>query len=628
MQTLKGIASYEARMFSTLREMLAQSVELYGHQPAFCFRRHPKGAVLLRSYEEFQEDVKSLAQELHQVGSKRVAILGENSYEWACCFFAVLDDAQLAIPLDKQLPDQEALSLLARSEAEVFFFTPKRLELAVQAYQELPHLKHLICLNPQWIEKEAIQLPEDPAFSLYTDFLESGRHRLRLQSRKRQEEDVKLDPEQTALLLFTSGTTSQSKGVLLSQRNLCSNIRSIAKSIKLNPGEKLLSVLPMHHTFENTAGLCYPLYSGCTVCFTDGLRYLAKNLAEWSINAMVGVPLLYENIYKRVKQNVEKAGKTQVFDWMKPIGRGAKMISVKANRLLFSSVLRALGGEIRLMISGAAAIHPEVVQGFSDLGIEFMQGYGMTEHSPVITVCDRKHNSLGSVGHPLADVELAIDTEELYRGAVGEILVRSESVMQGYYGNEEATAEAIDEAGWLHTGDMGFFDNKDCLHITGRCKSMIVLENGKKIFPEECEEVFNQIEGVKESFVWGHKQKDKAEGKEVELACLLELDLPLLVQVLQKRHPQVAASLELMAQRQQIDESIKPMVKQYLEEQLSLASKTMPAYKKIKYFLYTLESLQRTSTMKIRREQQLARIQSYLAASNQSLRQQHGQEML
>lgn len=613
MQTLLGKATYEAREFTTLREMLEQSAALYGAAPAFCFRRYPAGPVQLRTYEEYLEDVRALALELLDRGARRVAVIGENSYEWAVTYSAILHAGLIAVPLDRQLPVEEVLSLLKRSGSDHFFCSPKLLGHIEAVLEELPEIENC-CFDTQWAGKTALELPKSEKVSRYSERSEHGHQLLRQAGKKLSLPEI--DPEALALLLYTSGTTSQSKAVCLSHRNLCANIRQIAGAVKLAPGEKLLSILPMHHSFENTVGLQFPAYSGCTVCFADGLRYLAKNLSEWQVNAMIGVPLLYENIFKRVREGIEKSGKAGILEIMKPLGRGVKILSVKAHRMMFGTVLKALGGEIRLMVSGAAPIDPEVIRGFSDLGIEFLQGYGMTEHSPVISVCDSKHNSLGSVGHPLDGVEVAIDTEEEYRGAIGEIWVRSPAVMQGYYENEEATREALDAEGWLHTGDMGFLDNKDCLHITGRTKNMIVLENGKKVFPEECEELFNRIAGVRESYVWG--ETGEAVGGDVDLAVLLELETPAL---------EKALDMKLPGEAEAFTEEQQEQVRSYLQNQVQQACASMPAFKKVKYFLYTREPMQRTASMKIRRQPQLARIHAFLSAENARLREVNGREM-
>lgn len=624
MQILKGQAQYETRQFDHLCQMLEQSVDRFGQRPAFCFRRYPKGPVMLKTYEEFREEVLALATYLlDQSGSERVALMGENGYEWAVSYHAVLQRNGVIVPLDAQLPQTEVLSLIERSQAELFICTPKFLETGLSALNALPQLKQVLILDPMWAGVEALELPEQGKVTRYTDAVQQGRRQLRRPAQMPTFPSI--DPEATAMLIFTSGTTSHSKAVQLSHRNVCHNVQAIAGTLVVHEGERMLSVLPMHHTFENTVGLQYPLYCGATICFTDGLRYLAKNLAEWRINCMIGVPLLFESIFKRVKEGINKSGKAQLVEALLPIGRGLKMITARANRLLFSSVLKSLGGEIRLMVSGSAPIQPEVVRGYTDFGIEFLQGYGMTEHSPVITVCEGKHNAPGSVGFPLNGVEVAIDTPEKYRGAIGEIWVRSESVMKGYYENEEATREAIDADGWLHTGDLGYFDNRDCLHITGRCKNMIVLASGKKVFPEECEEVLNAIEGVKESFVWGQPAEEREH--EVDLAALLELDLQALGQRLAQQHEELRDSLLALGRSTTIPESLKPLIRSDLQEQIQQACAKMPGFKKIKYFLYSTEPMIRTASLKIRRKPQEERIQAFLQASNQGLKSLNGSQL-
>lgn len=624
MQIIQGSPIYETRSFSTLPEMIRQSVALYGPNMAYGFRRYSAGPVLQRSYDELYEDVQALActfPDPQEEGREiRMALIGDNSYEWMVTYLAILEAGCQAVPLDKQLPPEEVQNLLERSEAEYFFFSPKYSEAVADMSKELSQLKHRILWDSQGKGKE-----RNEAHESYQQRLLEGQHLLRTGGKKRLEAR-KIDPDAMAILLFTSGTTSQSKGVMLSNRNLCSNLQSILAWVQLQPGERILSILPMHHCFENTVGQLFALSMGASIYIADGLRYLAKNLNEWKINVMLGVPLLYENIYRRMKEGIEKSGKSSLVEWMKPVGRGVKHLSVKAHRRLFSSVLRSLGGEIRLMVSGAAALSPEVIQGFMDFGIDFLQGYGMTEHAPVVSVGSRKYNSIGSVGTVMPGIELAIDTEENYRGAIGEILVRSDSVMLGYYKNEEATREVIDAEGWLHTGDMGYLDNKDCLFITGRCKSMIVLENGKKIFPEELEEKLDRLPFLKGSFVWGNTEEGRE--REVDLSALLEVNPEALRQMVEAEgEEEVILLLRRWEEGTKLPASVETFLQGKIQKEVARICEGMPSFKRIKYILYTFEPLQRTTTQKVRRPLQQERIRAFLSAEGKSLRQLHLQAL-
>lgn len=390
----------------------------------------------------------------------------------------------------------------------------------------------------------------------------------------------------------------------------------------------MLSVLPLHHTFENTAGFIYPLTAGATIYFLDGLRYLANNLKDWQITAMIGVPLLFENIYKRISDSIKSSTVANAsVSVLKPLGRGLQTIGLDLNRILFRSVLKALGGQIRLIVSGASAIKPEVIEGFKDFGIDFRQGYGMTETSPVISLTTEDNSVRGGVGYPLPGVEVAIDTDEKYRGAIGEILTRSKAVMKGYYMQDEASAEVMTEDGWLRTGDLGYQDQNGSLHITGRSKNMIVLNNGKKVFPEEVEEILLESELLNEVFVWGTSDKNEivlcllaklAKEKVKSLALDYQKDKNIKEDKIEEEGQKL---FEKWENNLEVEENFVKYLQQRLTASLNPLLASMPIYKRIRYSFITREDFIKTTTLKLKRKEQEQRFMAFRRSFNLPLNQ-------
>lgn len=630
MQYMKTAQVTREKNFSTVGQMFLQTVEKHRTLSAYSFRRTVQEEMQTKTYGELYEDVLSLGEALANFSYPSCgpdgypvtfALVGENSYEWAVSYLTILSGLGTAVPLDRQLPAKEAAQLVVRAEASVFFFTPAMKETALLlAKREDNPVRYFVCLDTVRRPSAPLDLPEDDRFFLYSDLLEKGKN-------KREKYPLFVAKEDDlALLLFTSGTTNDSKGVLLTHKNICSNLHQISFKIHLEKEERLLSVLPMHHTFENTTSFLYALSQGAHIFFMDGLRYLANNLKDWKISVLVGVPLLFENIYKRVDESIEKSGKKNLVNLLRPLGRGFSTMGLNINRTLFKAILKAFGGKLRLFVSGAAPLSAEVIRGFKDFGIDCRQGYGLTETSPVISVTSADYKEIGSVGETLPGIQVAIDTEEEYLGAIGEVLTKSDSVMKGYFRNEEATQEVFTEDGWFRTGDLGYLDVNNCLHITGRCKTMIVLENGKKVFPEECEECINAIPLVAESFVWGLE-----EDKEVHVCAVLKLQaeevLSFFNEKMQLTQEEKESLKEMLKQGTLLPSPYAELLSSHLKESLSSVSASMPAFKRIRYFLYTQEDFIKTTTLKIRRLHQKNRVEAFLQASGMKINKMNGKEM-
>lgn len=600
---VRGASNHEAPRYRTTRDLLQDAVNLYGKKDAYVFRRDPKLSPEHRSYIELGLDAEAMGTWLIDRFPRRphIAIIGKNSYEWVVSHFAILNGSGVSIPLDRQLPAREAEILLSQGDCQVLIYSPELHDLAVECAEALPSIKAFIVMDQVDEVSVPSEFPDD-RFVRLTDVLTEGRKLL--DEGDTRYLDSEINEDEVAAIYFTSGTTSAAKGVMLSQRNITSNVHSIAKTMQIYSTDRFLSVLPLHHTFENTIGVFVALSRGTSNYFTDGLRYLSDNLAEFKVTAMIGVPLLFESIYRKIFKEVEKKGKTDL------IRRGMKVsallgkVGIDVRRKLFREVLDGLGGSIRLMVVGAAPADLEVIQGYNALGIDFYQGYGLTEHTPVISTETDRVRSWGSVGMPIADVEVAIATNSDVYGEEnqGEILARSEAVMLGYYKQPEMTAETIDADGWLHTGDMGYIDEKKTIHITGRIKSMIVLANGKKAFPEEIEQLLGRIPGIAESMAWGEKSARDA----VDICARIQLKKD-----------------ELPEDVKNSDEAIS----KYLRKMITDVNHQMPSYKAVKYFIFSDDDMVRTTTLKVKRNPEEDRIHKYLEANNTSMREMDGKRV-
>ena len=391
--------------------------------------------------------------------------------------------------------------------------------------------------------------------------------------------DAKIDNEKMGIMLFTSGTTAMSKAVMLSHKNICSNLMDIASVIKLVPEDRMLSFLPLHHTFECTVGFLYPISKGCSIAFCEGIRHIAENAKEYQVTAMISVPILYETMYKKILKGIEKKGKLETVKKGIKISNFLLKFGIDIRRKLFKEVLDNLGGKARLFVAGGAALAPEAEKGFNELGVKMLQGYGLTESSPVIAAEDDKYQRLGSIGKAFPSIDVKIENPN--EDGIGELLAKGPSIMLGYYNNEEATKETLTEDGWLHTGDLAKIDKDGYIFISGRKKFVIVLKNGKNIYPEELEILVNNIEGVTESFVYGKPEDDG----DYKICCKIVYDKDVAEKV--------------------YNTSDEEKLKELLWQEVKKVNKTMPAYKYIREITITQKPLIKTTTQKIKRFEEI-----------------------
>mgnify|MGYP000274233323 FL=1 len=562
--------------FSNLKEMIELSAKKYGTKPAFKYKTDVAGEFKFITYNQFLQDINSLGTKLINMGlsGKRIAIIGDNRYEWSLAYMAIACGTGIVVPLDKMLPANELETLIVRSGVEAIFYSNKYDDVMQDIRKrQTTDLRYYISMD---LEKR-----ENGVYS-QKELVKNGKELMEKGNKKFL--DAKINNETMGFMLFTSGTTAMSKAVMLSHKNIATNLMDIAKVLYLDEKDTLLSFLPLHHTFECTVGFLYPISRGSSIAYCAGIRHIASDIKDYQITAMISVPALYENIYKRLMKNIEKKGKLPEVEKMIKLTNIISKVGINFRRVIFKDIIDGFGGKLRLLVNGAAALSPEVEKGFNDLGITTVQGYGLTETSPVISAGTDFEQKIGSVGKVFPSVKLKIVNKD--ENGIGEIFVKGPTVMLGYYQNEEATKAVLDK-GWFNTGDLGYVDKKGFLFLCGRKKSVIVLKNGKNVFPEEIETVINKIEGVKESFVYGRPEEDD------------EIDLKICAKIVYDK--------DIM--KEVYGACSEEEIKETLWEKIKEINKTMPAYKYVKEIIVTEEELIKTTTQKIKRHEEMKKIQ-------------------
>lgn len=550
--------------YRDLRDLLENVEKQFSDEVAFKMKY--KGSIVEIKYSKFIEDIKSFASYLLSLAlkNKRVAVMSNNRYEWCVAYLAAATSDLTVVPLDKSLPEAEFHSLIERSKAEVLVYENKY-ETFVDSEKK----------NSKSPIKTYVNMELD-----MTNCINDGK--VILNRKNAPYKKVKIANDKMRFMLFTSGTTSMSKCVMLSHKNICSNIEQIINTFDINKDDTLLSFLPIHHTLECTAGFLFPISRGASIAFCEGLRHIVTNLKDFEITAMLSVPALFENMYKKVWHSIEEGKReTQVKVALKA-SEALLKVGIDMRKQLFKQIHENLGGKVRFFVSGAAAISPEVVKGFYDFGIPLYQGYGLTETSPVIAAEKQSARKPGSVGIPFENLDVKIDDPD--SEGMGEIMVKGPSVMLGYYENEEAT-KAVLSHGWFKTGDLGKIDEEGYLFITGRKKDVIVLKNGKNVFPEELETLINNdIPAVKECIVYGADQGND----EIELRVKIVYDKDAVIE-----------KYGILT-----DEELKAAFWEKVKE----VNKKVATYKYIKDMILTEEPLIRTTTNKVKRFEEIKKI--------------------
>ena len=602
----RGLGCYPLRPVRNLRELVQKSAISFGDATAFLFKDEQK-QVRTRSYLDLARDVDQAGTAFHDMGlsGKRIAVIGENRYEWGICYFAAVNGTGIVVPLDKYLPLAEVQNLVLRGKVEVICFSPAFFGMMQSLAEVFPAIQ-FICMDA---------LPENPVhpsrYVALPDLMLRGK--ALLEQGDRRFIDAPIDPDTLSVLLFTSGTTALSKAVMLSQRNLAENETSGTGILKAGPGDIHLSMLPLHHTFEGTVGFLFMIHSGITIAYCEGIKHIAQNIKEYGVTILVTVPAIIEAMYKKVLESIRKSGKMALIAKMLTLSDLLRRVGIDVRRMLFKKVFESLGPNLRLVVVGAAPLDPEIVIGFDRLGLRILQGYGLTETSPMTAgTCDLL-NIPGTLGVPIANVDVAIDQPDA--NGMGEILVRGSNVMLGYYEDEEANRESLIEDGWFRTGDLGPLSEKGILRITGRVKSMIVLGNGKKAFPEEFEIMLNAIPHVKESFVWGHPAADG----DIQICAKIVLDM----EGIEAAMPDSASTSVPEASASGLLPTLDEICR-FIDAGVKRLNKGVPAYKAIRYFFVTQGELIKTTTLKIKRPAEMEKIRQLLAGQGLEMRKANG----
>ena len=567
---------YPAKLHENLREMIKYAAETYTTDTAFIIKHKEKGAEPTYEYKSFidlKDDVDALGTAFlkHGFKGKRIAVTSKNRYEWMVSYFATLGGIGISVPLDRALPYEEMESSLARSYADIVVFDNDMIPLMEEIKAKgNTQVQTWICMDNNSDYMNIPQLIEEGKAAMAEGFNEYL--------------SLPVDNHAIDILLFTSGTTSMAKAVMLSQYNLTFNIYSLQRSEDIHNGDVNMAFLPYHHTFGST-GQMLMIACGVTTAYCDGLKYLQKNMVEYKVSVFFCVPLLIESIYKKVMATVKKEGKEKTVAFGIKLTKFLMKFGIDIRHKVFKQIHDQLGGNLRFVISGASAIDPEALEGFINFGIDAVQGYGMTEAAPVIAAEHPQQRKLGSIGRAMPDVEVVIDNPD--SDGVGEIIARGDNVMAGYYENEEETAKVLKD-GWLHTGDLGYIDEDGYIFICGRKKNVVVLKNGKNVYPEELETLIAALPYVEENFVFGqprHKDGD-------------EKDLALVAKIVYKP--------DYMKEHYGVDtpEQAEAIIKADIDK----INDTVPSFKQIFRLIVTDQPMIKTTTGKVKRYEEVKTI--------------------
>ena len=561
-----------SRPITDLKHMLNTSVELYGDNVAFRQRFEKDKPFREITYKEALKDINGLGTALiaHGLKNKRIAVIGENCYQWATSYLAAVCGTGIVVPLDKELSSEELKQLVIEAEVSAVLFTKKyeKMFREMKASADTG-IEVLVNLNAP-SEKDGV-LSWEELIAEGKKLIAGG---------DRSFIDAEIYADEMSVLLFTSGTTGIAKGVMLSHRNICEDLMSAPTILNVNTWDIFFSVLPVHHTYECTCGFLMPLYKGASIAYCEGLKYIVKNLAEVQPTMLLAVPLIFENLYNNIMKNVRKQGKEKLVRKVLAVNKVTKKVGIDLNKLLLKDILKVFGGRMRVLISGGAAIDPAILEFFNDLGFISVQGYGLTECAPMAALNPdgRKTMRNSSVGHLLPGMEVKI--EDKNEEGIGEICLKGANVMMGYYNMPEETAKVIQD-GWFHTGDLGYVDEDDFIYITGRKKNVIITANGKNVFPEELEYYLGRSAFVSESMVWA--QEDSS-GQDTVIVATIKPDMEEVEGAIGKEASEDPAQVEklLWAEVDKINESL-------------------PLFKKIKKITVRREEFEKTTGKKIKR---------------------------
>ena len=550
----------------TLKDIIVKKCDQYASNVAFLEKNKATKKFEEITYAKLKEDTMALATALvskYKLQGKKVAVIGENSYKWYVSYLAATTGVGIVVPLDKELPANEIENLLNRSKAGCIIYSSKKEDIIFEVKKKVSKDVIFINMDKQKSDEESLS---------FLEVIEEGKKYIA--EGDTSYIDYEYSDKEFKILLFTSGTTATSKGVMLSHRNVIAVLEGAPGLLKVNPKDRFFSVLPMHHIYESIVGSMYPLVNGASVAICTGLKYVSSELQETKPSIIVGVPLLLEHMYNKIAKTIKAQGKEKLVAKMIKLTYSLGVAGYKLKKVVFKQIHSALGGRLRTVLVSAAPVPKELIINFEGFGINVLQGYGLSETAPVVAGTSEKNRVAGTVGKA-SNCEIKLDNVD--EKGVGEILVKGDNVMLGYFEDEEATKEAIVD-GWFHTGDLGHLDKKGNLIITGRCKSVIVTPNGKNIFPEEIEDEISKFPEIKECLVYGEETKD-----DTVISAVVTLDEEYLKEKYGKNVPDLSK------------------IKEAIWEKIKELNKKMVSYKAVKKLKVRTTDFAKTTTMKIKR---------------------------
>lgn len=562
----------------TLKDIIDKNCIKFADKVAFIEKNKDTKEFEEIKYSKLRQDVNALGtvmlKELN-LKDQKIAVIGENSYKWFVTYMAVACGVGIIVPLDKELPANEIQNLIEISDATCVIYSSRKKEVIDKIRDKLP--KTMIYIDMEKEESDDISYSFDKLISKGTNLVNAN---------ETEYIDTKINREEFKVLLFTSGTTAKSKGVMLSHKNLCFDVCSTCEVVPSVENETFFSILPMHHTYEFTITYLAATYSGATVAIGEGLKYVAKNLNELKPTAITVVPALIERMYAKIEKGINESGKKSLINVIKIATNGLQKVGIDVKRKMFKQIHDNLGGNIKYIFCGAAPLDKDIMKNMQALGFNFIYGYGLTETSPLISGTSLENRAVGTVGKAINGVEIRIDLSknEDENSNVGEIIVKGDNVFSGYYKNEEETKKVL-RKGWFYTGDLGYFDLRGNLVISGRDKNVIVTSNGKNIFPEEIENLINKIPYVVESMLYAIKDPKKQ--NELIVCAKVTLDEEYLKLMYGDKRP--------------TDKELHDLI--WIE--IKKINRTMVSYKAVKKLEIKKDEFVKTTTLKIKRNEEL-----------------------
>lgn len=564
---------YETKSYKTIKEIFDKSTTDFKDEPFILEKFDHKEPYTEISYAEFRKDVIGLGTGMNKIlglKDRRVVIIGENTYHWYVSYMAMLCGTGIAVPVDKELPANEIENVIKRSNASAVIYSKKKKEIIKKIEDNLKEVEYFIEMNSDdIIDGKNVGL--NYVIEQGNRIVESGDNSFM---------EIEIDPEEFKVLIFTSGTTSKAKGVMINNRNLANNVNVVGAYVYLDHTDRFFSVLPLHHTYESSIGFLLPMGVGASIAVCEGLKHIVPNLKETKPTSLLAVPLLIESLYKKINDNIVKSKKDKLVKSMIHLTNALKGVNIDVKRKVFKEIYDNLGGNLKRIVSAAAPIDQKVGKWLQDIGISFLQGYGLTETAPIAALTPEFDARVGSAGKAVTCAELKIQNPN--EKGEGEVLIKSETLMIGYYEDEEATRDAVKEEDgqrWFNSGDVGYLDEDGYLFITGRSKNVIVTQNGKNIYPEEIELMLGDIEEIKESMVYG---KEEENSKELKITARVILDYE---------------KIEEKYGKDISEEEIRKIV----WEEIKKVNKKLTSYKAIKNLEIKTDEFEKTTTMKIKR---------------------------